>query len=206
MRLRVVDEHYDSSRFPPGARPADGAKMFTYKPDVFGTPCSYALQRVMRGPSEWTVGEREVMGAFVSQQNQCPFCASTHAATAAAAMGDPRLVHYDGALREVLVDGPNSDSISPRLRMTLRFLERLTREPEALSAADAEEVRRAGVGEAALVDAIHVAALFNMVNRLANALDFELIERPLDAPNPLLELGYAGIVGLPARPAEASSR
>jgi hypothetical protein len=28
---------------------------------------------VMRGPSEWTVGERELFAAFTSKLNQCPF-------------------------------------------------------------------------------------------------------------------------------------
>jgi hypothetical protein len=27
----------------------------------------------MRGPSEWTVGERELFAAFTSRLNQCPF-------------------------------------------------------------------------------------------------------------------------------------
>jgi len=28
---------------------------------------------VMRGPSDWSVGERELFAAFVSSLNQCPF-------------------------------------------------------------------------------------------------------------------------------------
>jgi AhpD family alkylhydroperoxidase len=27
----------------------------------------------MRGPSEWSAGERELFAAFTSQLNQCPF-------------------------------------------------------------------------------------------------------------------------------------
>jgi hypothetical protein len=47
--------------------------MLTYRPELFGRPFSEALQDVMRGPSEWSVGERELFAAFVSAQNQCPF-------------------------------------------------------------------------------------------------------------------------------------
>ena len=61
--------------------------------------------------------------------------------------------------------------------MTLGFLEKLTLRPDALSVRDAEAVLTAGVREDALVDAIHVAALFNMIVRLADSFDWHV---PLD--------------------------
>lgn len=63
------------------------------------------------------------------------------------------------------------------LRATLGFLEKLTLRPDALSARDAEAVLAAGVREDALIDAIHVAALFNMIVRLADSFDWHV---PLD--------------------------
>ena len=44
-----------------------------YRKEYFGRPFSELTQQVMRGPSPWTVGERETFAAFVSQLNQCPF-------------------------------------------------------------------------------------------------------------------------------------
>ena len=44
-----------------------------YRKAYFGTPFSELTQQVMRGPSQWTVGEREVFAAFVSRLNQCVF-------------------------------------------------------------------------------------------------------------------------------------
>jgi hypothetical protein len=53
--------------------PFDVVKTFMYRPDYFGRPfCDFA-QAVMRGPSEWSVGERELLGAFTSQLNRCRF-------------------------------------------------------------------------------------------------------------------------------------
>jgi len=63
------------------------------------------------------------------------------------------------------------------LRATLGFLEKLTLRPDALSAQDAEAVLAAGVREDALVDAIHIAALFNMIVRLADSFGWHV---PLD--------------------------
>ena len=59
------------------------------------------------------------------------------------------------------------------MRATLGFLEKMTLRPEALTREDAQVVRDAGVGEDELRDAIHVAALFNMIVRVADALGFE---------------------------------
>jgi hypothetical protein len=52
---------------------SDVGLMLQYRPDLFGGSFSEALQELMRGPSEWSVGERELFAAFVSAENQCPF-------------------------------------------------------------------------------------------------------------------------------------
>jgi hypothetical protein len=44
-----------------------------YRPELFGTPFQQLLQDVMKGPSPWTPGERELFAAAVSAQRQCPF-------------------------------------------------------------------------------------------------------------------------------------
>ena len=44
-----------------------------YRKEFFGRPFSELTQQVMRGPSPWTVGERETFAAFVSRLNQCLF-------------------------------------------------------------------------------------------------------------------------------------
>jgi hypothetical protein len=53
--------------------PPDVFKTSLYRPEFFGRHYARILHQVMRGPSEWTVGERELFAAFTSQLNQCPF-------------------------------------------------------------------------------------------------------------------------------------
>ncbi len=52
---------------------SDVGHMLMYREELCGRPLSEAFQDVMRGPSEWSVGERELIAAFTSIQNQCPF-------------------------------------------------------------------------------------------------------------------------------------
>jgi hypothetical protein len=56
-----------------GFRAPDVVRTLRYHRDQFGGPHSAHTQAVMRGPSEWSVGERELFAAFVSRQNQCLF-------------------------------------------------------------------------------------------------------------------------------------
>jgi alkylhydroperoxidase family enzyme len=50
----------------------------------------------------------------------------------------------------------------------------MTLRPGELGPADADEVRAAGVSHDALVDAIHVCGLFNMIVRLADSLGWDV--------------------------------
>ncbi len=51
---------------------------------------------------------------------------------------------------------------------------KLTLEPWAMSSADVEELRRAGLDDRGIVDANQVASYFNYVNRIADGLGVEL--------------------------------
>ena len=81
MRLAVVDEGHappeaamlTAIREQSGAEPLGVVKTLMYRPEVFGRPFSEALEVAMRGPSEWSAGERELFAAFTSLLNQCPF-------------------------------------------------------------------------------------------------------------------------------------
>ena len=53
--------------------PVDVLKTLLYRPEFFGAPFSAATQAALRGPSAWSVGERELMAAYVSRLNRCRF-------------------------------------------------------------------------------------------------------------------------------------
>jgi hypothetical protein len=64
---------YGIVRLVSGFRAPDVVRTLKYRPDFFGRPHSTHTQAVMRGPSEWSIGERELFAAFVSRLNQCHF-------------------------------------------------------------------------------------------------------------------------------------
>lgn len=75
----------------------------------------------------------------------------------------------DAALADL--DGADLDE---RLRATLRFLEKLTLQPDDVDVDDVAAVMSTGVTPDALRDAIEVAAAFNVIDRIADTLDFEI--------------------------------
>ena len=81
MRLAVVDAGHRPAeaavlgqiREHKGREPLGVVKTLLYRPELFGQPFSQALDRAMRGPSDWSPGERELFAGFTSLLNQCPF-------------------------------------------------------------------------------------------------------------------------------------
>ena len=75
-----------------------------------------------------------------------------------------------------LVDSVLNDfetaAIDDRLRGMLRFLQKMTLTPADLSPEDGEALRRAGVSQAAAIDATGVALSFNLIDRLADSFSF----------------------------------
>ena len=55
------------------AEPLDIVKVIFYRPELFGRPYNDLVQTVMRGPSAWSEGERQLFAAFTSRLNSCRF-------------------------------------------------------------------------------------------------------------------------------------
>ena len=51
----------------------DVVRTLAYRPKFFGKPYSALDQSALRGPSFWTVAERELFAGWVSARNQCAF-------------------------------------------------------------------------------------------------------------------------------------
>ena len=163
----------------------DAARVAFYERDFLSVPLGAWAQVTMRGPSSWSLGERELMAAMIAKWNSCQFCIGAHGAVAAKEM---QRAAVDSALADF-----QAAPISDRLKATLAFLEVLTLRPTEVTAGHAKVVLATGVSAEALTDAIAIAAIFNIITRYADALGFVLptVDEFERSATMLLKRGYA---------------
>jgi AhpD family alkylhydroperoxidase len=175
MRLSILDRGHDLrtkalfrmiglfSRHPV----VDAVKVALYRPDFYRA--GPLTQEAMRGPSDWSVADRELMAAFVSKVNGTEFCVLAHTATSALACGD------EARVTAVLADLESAPVQEP-LRSTLQMLGKLTRD-NSLAPDDVRAALGAGASPQQIRDAFAVAFAFNVTDRLADTFGFSVDDR-----------------------------
>jgi uncharacterized peroxidase-related enzyme len=144
--------------------PDDAVLMDVFRafPDAAG-PLVEHHKVVLRGPSAFSVAERELIAGYVSGLNSCQYCQGVHGATAEA-FGIPA-----GTLAALLAD-LDTAPVAANLKPVLRYVRALTLTPARVTATDAAAVFAAGWDEKALYDVVSVCALFNFMNRFVSGL------------------------------------
>jgi uncharacterized peroxidase-related enzyme len=137
---------------------ADLKEILKSEPEL-GLPIARYPEVLLRGPSPFSIGERELMAAFVSSLNACDFCSEEHEAVA------ERFDVQAGTLA-ALIDDIDAAPVSENLRPAFHFLHKLTLQPNRIVASDAEAVYAAGWDDPALYHLASVCALFSFDNRL----------------------------------------
>lgn len=172
MRLTILDRGHDFgakilfmvirviSRQPV----LDVIKLVKYRADFYGQPMQRVTHEAMRGPSTWSVGDRELMAALVATTNGCDWCRKAHTAVAEAA-------YRDRAKVLAVLSDLDTAPIDEPLRATLRLLRKLTRE-HTVNVEDMRVALAAGASRKQIVDALAVCFSFNVIGRLADAFGF----------------------------------
>lgn len=114
---------------------------------------------LLRGKSDLTVAQRELIAAYVSALNDCGFCFQAHRVYSA-------LYGIDVALFDGLIEDLDTSALDEELKPLFRYVRKLTLTPSRVSQEDVDQVFAAGFSEEALHDAVMVVGLFNLMNRI----------------------------------------
>ena len=137
--------------------------LMKYRPDT-AKPLNELAEILLRGPSTLTSAEREMIASYVSYQNECHFCHSSHGAAAAH--------HLDGNL-DLLDDIKKNfqqTEISAKLRKLLNIAKKVQILGNKVSQEDIEAAKEEGATDREIHDTVLIAAAFCMYNRYVDGL------------------------------------
>jgi len=155
---KVVEANAAKTGFTPNVFLAYG-----YKPEHFRAFFHY-YDVLMKGPSELSRAEREMIVLAVSRVNACTYCTVAHGAAL-------RILSKNPVLADQISANYRVADITPRQRAMLDFAVKLTASPANVEEADRERLRRGGFSDRDIWDISAVAGFFNMSNRVASATD-----------------------------------
>jgi uncharacterized peroxidase-related enzyme len=150
----------DRRVFPGLGRDAGVRHALALNPDAGRLLAAYHEQ-ILRGPSNLTVAERELIAAYVSGLNECDYCCGTHTCTAQYFGVAPGTV-------EALLGDETLSAAPAKLRPLLAYARKLTLNHRQISSDDAQAVFDVGWSGRDLHDLILVSCTFNFMNRLVH--------------------------------------
>jgi len=129
-----------------------------------GQHLSGLAEALLRGPSSLTTAEREVIATYVSSQNGCVFCMSSHGAAARCLLGP------DAGIVDAVTADFEQAPVSEKLKALLVIAGKVQQGGRRVSEADVARARAAGADDRAIHDAVLIAAAFCMYNRYVDGL------------------------------------
>jgi uncharacterized peroxidase-related enzyme len=135
---------------------------FAFRPET-AKPMRELAHVLLHEPNSLTPGERELIATYVSSQNNCYFCQTSHGAAAAAHLGGEDVVNCVKADFE-------SAPVSAKLKALLAIAGKVRRDGKSVTTEDVERARREGATDIEIHDTVLIAAAFCMYNRYVDGL------------------------------------
>jgi uncharacterized peroxidase-related enzyme len=110
---------------------------------------------------------KEMIATLVSVENDCPYCADSHAFFFRVHGGSANAL---SAIEERQLESP---SLSRPEQVLLAFAQKVNHHSSRIRKTDIDELREGGWSDAQVAEAIHIAALFATFNRVANAFGLQ---------------------------------
>jgi uncharacterized peroxidase-related enzyme len=136
---------------------------FAFRPET-AEPMRALAHVLLHEPNSLTPGERELIATYVSSQNGCYFCQTSHGAAASCHLAG------DDVVQCVKADFENAP-IAPKLKALLAIAGKVQRDGKLVTAEDIERARREGASDLEIHDTVLIAAAFCMYNRYVDGLD-----------------------------------
>ncbi len=121
-------------------------------------------QTLLRGPSALSPGEREMIAAYVSSENNCYFCTHSHSATARHLLGEQA-----DAVEQVKQDLETAH-VSDKMKALLRIAGKVQQGGRRVTEDDVAAARAQGANDQDIHDTVLIAAAFCMYNRYVDGL------------------------------------
>lgn len=137
--------------------------LMAFRP-IIAQPLNGLAEGLLRIDEGISMGEREMIGTFVSMLNDCLFCQSIHGAVAQCYYKDqPDLIE------EVKKDYQNAP-ISDKLKALLTIAENVQKGGKFVRPEHIEQARSLGASDIEIHDTVLIAAAFCMFNRYVDGL------------------------------------
>jgi len=134
-----------------------------FRPET-ARPLNDLVDVLLRGPHTLSPGERELIAAFVSSENDCRYCQTIHGAIAAHHLnGD------EGLVAQVKSDFERAP-VSDKLKTLLVIASKTARSGRYVLSEDIARARAAGATDLEIHDTVLIAAVFCMCNRYVDGL------------------------------------
>lgn len=153
--------HIQLNNDAPGIR-----SLVIYRPDT-GKPLYELAQALLRaGSPDSTLldAERELIAAFVSNQNCTDFCRNSHAAASRYLFGE------QASIVDETLDNLETAPISAKLRALLTIAARVTADARTVTDDVVAAARAEGATDGDIHDTVLIAASFSMYNRYVDGL------------------------------------
>jgi uncharacterized peroxidase-related enzyme len=135
---------------------------FAFRPET-ATPMRELAHILLHEPGSLSPGERELIATYVSSENDCYFCQTSHGAAAAAHLGG------DAVVKQVKADFQNAP-ITPKLKALLSIAGKVRRGGKNVTGEDVASARNLGATDLEIHDTVLIAAAFCMYNRYVDGL------------------------------------
>ena len=136
---------------------------FAFRPET-AKPMRELAHVLLHGPGTLSRAERELIATYVSSQNDCYFCQTTHGAAAAAHLGEKA-----EAVEQVKHDFLHAD-VSDKLKALLAIAGQVQQGGKQVSSESVEKARELGATDMEIHDTVLIAAAFCMYNRYVDGL------------------------------------